>query len=226
MTGEISQFAAFPAHRAIPDKWQFCLVLALLTLLATGWTEGLAHLRYDRSALMDGEIWRIATAHLVHMNAAHLLLNLLGLILICELQWGELPLRHGYGLLGFSGVAISAALWWLHPELSWYAGLSGVLHGLWAGCALYGLYFAPAAPARSRLLYLGGALLLALKLLVEFHYGASENTAQLIGGSVVTSAHLYGAIAGAVYVLAWRCVKIPLPSEGRCDRAHRPGSEA
>lgn len=225
MTARALSFAAHPVRRLMQQKWQFCLTVSLAALLATFWPEALAHLRYDRSALMDGEIWRIASAHLVHLNPAHLLLNLLGLILLCELQWGELPLRHGYGLLGFSGVAISAGLWWLHPELAWYAGLSGVLHGLWAGCALYGLCFTPSLRPKARLLYLGGALLLALKLLVEFNFGAPANTAQLIGGNVVTASHLYGAVAGAVYVLAWRCVKIPLPSEGRCDRFHRPGSE-
>ncbi|OGT00537.1 MAG: hypothetical protein A3F73_06965 [Gallionellales bacterium RIFCSPLOWO2_12_FULL_59_22] len=67
---------------------------------------------------------------------------------------GEMPLRHGIGLLGFSGAAVSACLWWLQPELAWYAGLSGALHGLWIGCIFYGLQHAANVSPRSRLHYL------------------------------------------------------------------------
>lgn len=208
MTAHISPPAADTTGRAIHDKWRLCLAVALVALLAACWPDGLMRLRYDRSGLMDGEVWRVLTAHLVHLNRLHLLLNLLGLLLICELQWGVLPLRHGIGLLGFSGAAISASLWWLHPELVWYAGLSGALHGLWAGCVLFGLRPATEASLRSRLPYLAGALLLAAKLLMEFHGGASENTAHLIGGGVVTVSHLYGALAGAIYILTQGCVRM------------------
>lgn len=208
MTAHISQLAADTTSRTIHDKWLLCLAVALVALMATGWPDGLMHLRYDRSGLMDGEVWRVLTAHLVHLNRLHLLINLLGLLLVCELQWGALPLRHGIGLLGFSGAAISASLWWLHPELVWYAGLSGVLHGLWAGCVLFGLRPALNASLHSRLPYLAGAFLLAAKLLMEFRCGASENTAHLIGGGVVTASHFYGALDGAVYVLLWGCVRV------------------
>jgi rhomboid family GlyGly-CTERM serine protease len=214
MTVSILQLVARPGCRAIQDKWLFCLVTSMVALMAACWPEGLAHLRYDRSGLMDGEMWRLLTAHLVHLNLPHLLLNLFGLLLICELQWGMLPLRHGIGLFGFSGVAISACLWWLHPELVWYAGLSGVLHGLWMGCALYGLFCATDTTLRLRLQYIIGALLLVAKVLMEFYYGPSEYTANLIGGGVMTASHLYGALAGAGYVLTMCCVRICTPSRG------------
>lgn len=173
-------------------------------------------MRYDRSALMSGELWRVLTAHLVHLNSAHLLLNLLGLCLICELQWGDLPPLHGVRLLGFAGVAISALLWWGHPELAWYAGLSGALHGLWAGCVFLGLWPPASFPQKhfpasaefasfgDRRLYLGGAILLAIKLAVEFYYGPSANTAHTIGGEVVVVSHLYGALAGIGYAMILR----------------------
>ncbi|MBI3902183.1 MAG: rhombosortase [Nitrosomonadales bacterium] len=169
-------------------------------------------MRYDRSALADGELWRVFTAHLSHLNLTHLFLNLLGLFLICELLWGELPLRHGIALLGFSAAAISAALWWLHPGLIWYVGLSGVLHGLWAGCVVQGLWERPPgrdSSFRDRVVaptaaYLGGLILLMIKLSMEFFYGPPASTAHLIGGSVVTASHLYGALAGLLYVSIWR----------------------
>jgi rhomboid family GlyGly-CTERM serine protease len=205
---------AYPMLRTIEDKWLLCLAVSCLALVATAWPGGLEHLRYDRFGLTGGEVWRVFSAHLVHLNLYHLFINLFGLVLICELQWGAMPLRHGFGLIGCSGVAIGMALWWLHPELEWYAGLSGALHGLWAGCALYGLTFAPNSRTRSfsswleifrsRSLCLAGLILIAVKLVLEFHYGPSWNTQQHIGGHVVSEAHRYGALAGIIYVLFWR----------------------
>ena len=82
MTAHISQLAADTTSRTIHDKWLLCLAVALVALMAAGWPDGLVHLRYDRSGLIDGEVWRVVTAHLVHLNRLHLLLNLLGLLLI------------------------------------------------------------------------------------------------------------------------------------------------
>jgi rhomboid family GlyGly-CTERM serine protease len=236
----------------IERKWLFCLTIILGGGIVAVWPEGLALLCYDRVQLINGELWRLATAHFVHLNFVHLLLNVLGLFLLCELQWGRLPLRHGFGLIAYSAIIICACLWWLQPELIRYAGLSGVLHGLWAGCTIYGLYetIDPArlclksvrlepverrgvfdklspngvnsspcrinksAPIFSRLPYLVGAFLLVSKLLVEFLHGASAYTAHLIGGTVLTESHLYGALAGASYMLILSCVRIRAVSRG------------
>ena len=202
------------ARCVIQDKWLFCLAVGTITVTVACWPDGLAYLRYDHSGLMKGEIWRVLTAHLVHLNVPHLILNLFGLILVCEMLWKKLPLRHGIGLFVFSGAVICAGLWWRHPEIASYAGLSGVLHGLWAGCAVFGLLYTKEAPLQSRLPYLAGAFLLLVKLLMEFYFGPSEVTAHLIGGSVLTVSHLYGALAGVVYMLILGCVRIPPPSRG------------
>jgi len=200
--------------QAIQNKWLCCLPVCLLAILAACWPDGLSYLSYDRAAIMKGEIWRGITAHLVHLNTPHLILNLCGLLLIGELIWGELPLKHGFGLLLFSGATISTSLWWLQPEVVSYVGLSGALHGLWAGCTLFGLSNIANASLRERLTYLVGAILLLIKLLMEFYYGPSEITENLIGGSVLTAAHLYGGVAGAVYVLVLCCVRMLNLSRG------------
>jgi hypothetical protein len=93
---------------------------------------------------------------------------------------------------------------------------------LWAGCALAGLWPQdsgrppfPATPTSSwrrleadwplpRCACLAALLLLFGKLALESRVGAPVQVAAAIGASVVTPAHLYGAIGGAGYFLVWR----------------------
>jgi rhomboid family GlyGly-CTERM serine protease len=207
------------------NKWLFCLGISACALVLWSLPDALADYRYDRAAILSGEWWRIITGHMVHLNTMHLMLNLLGLLLICELLWRDLPLAHAFGLLFFSVTGTSALLWCLHPRLDWYAGLSGALHGLWAGISVSGWYSTrrhdevvsvPAGLTKKRALrrglpslrnfFIWALMLLALKLAMEFHYGPSLNTETVIEGSVICAAHLYGALAGFAYVLMWRCI--------------------
>jgi rhomboid family GlyGly-CTERM serine protease len=204
------------------NKWLLCLGVSIAAFALTFWPQGLLLFRYERVLVSSGQLWRLASAHFVHLNAAHLLLNLAGLLLICELLWNRLPLRHGIGLLATSVAGISGLLWWRYPEMAWYAGLSGALHGLWAGCAL-----ATCLPSTnqaegpdrrsvtkpetgaaywtvSRWAGVGGLLLLGAKLILEAQNGASPELVKAIGAPVATVAHLHGALIGATYVLAWR----------------------
>ena len=62
------------------------LLASLLLLLPTLAGEaGRALLRYELSALADGEWWRLLSAHLVHLDLRHALLNVVGLVLVWAL---------------------------------------------------------------------------------------------------------------------------------------------
>jgi rhomboid family GlyGly-CTERM serine protease len=208
------------------SKWLFCLGVSLVALTAMLWPHALSDLRYERSAVQAGQWWRLFTGHVVHLNAAHLLLNLGALVLVCELLWRGLPGIHGCGLLFFSAIGTSALLWWFQPELAWYAGLSGALHGLWAGCALAGWWYVPTGEPAShagsasanagtpqgfrwhpRYFFCSALMLLAVKLALEMRYGASPSAERMIGASIISVAHLYGAAAGTAYVFFWRCTR-------------------
>jgi rhomboid family GlyGly-CTERM serine protease len=215
-----------PLSGAQHNKWRICLGVALLALALMYWPHAMTHLRYDRAALSSGEWWRIATGHFVHLNMSHLLFNLLGLFLLCELLWRNLHWMHGLGMLVSAGIGTSAMLFWFHPELAWYAGLSGALHGLWAGCALAGLGLTqievvlPAVahtPRRSkwrwpmltsRYIFIAALILLLIKLGIELRHGPSLSTMQRIGGPVVIAGHMYGALAGICYALIWYCARL------------------
>jgi rhomboid family GlyGly-CTERM serine protease len=218
MIGLVGRFAL----RGLSQRWLFCIALGLTAIILVCWPGALHYLRYDRAALMEGQLWRVVTAHLVHVNGWHLLLNLAGLFLLCELLWNELPLQQGVALVLISGLTTSALLFQWHPELAWYAGLSGALHGLWVGCALAGLW--PADAGRSpfsatptsgwrrlqtawplqRCICLAGLVLLIAKLALEARFGASAQAGAMLGVPVLTQAHLYGACGGGAYSLAWR----------------------
>jgi rhomboid family GlyGly-CTERM serine protease len=212
-----------PAPNRLPQpKWILCAGVSVIAASLTWYPGALQHLRYEREAIASGEIWRLLTGHLVQLNTAHLLANLAGLLLLCELLWHALPVRHGIGMLLASTLGVSLMLWSLDPAITWYVGLSGTLHGLWAGCALAGILAlhgdaAAAGPtsgdrgaARRGALWfgVGALLLLALKLGMEYAGGANLVTtsaaSRLIGAPIVTAAHRYGAFSGLVYVLVWQ----------------------
>src|ERR1700719_1757494 len=60
-------------------------VTALLLLPTLSGDSGRLLLRYDRPGLTGGEFWRLLTAHLVHLDVRHALLNTLGLALMWAL---------------------------------------------------------------------------------------------------------------------------------------------
>lgn len=198
-------------------KWLFCVGVSLVAAWFTYSPGGLLLLRYEPDAIAGGQWWRLFTGHLVHVGTVHLLYNLLGLWLIAELLWQRLALRHAAGVSTAAAVWIAVMLAWQRPEIGWYAGLSGVLHALWAVCALEaampvlrrGRTYQAVIEANvsARLIGVAGATLLALKLTFEFLYGPSERTARYIGVAVIADAHWYGAVAGVAYWLALNVVR-------------------
>jgi len=164
-------------------------LIALCTLLQVA---GLAPLmRYDRGAIAAGELWRLVTGHLVHLGPMHLALNAAGLVLVAALVGNRL----GVGAWGVvfltTALTISGGLWLAAPRLTWYVGLSGVLHGLLVAGAVRA-----AQDVRERWFALAVLLVVALKLAWEQAVGSMPATAALAGGRVVVDAHLYGALGG------------------------------
>src|SRR6185503_4393794 len=116
-----------------PDASILPITIAALILLAAigGDTVRLAG-RYEREAVLDGELWRLVTGHLVHLGWSHTVLNLAGLALVWALFASALRGMHGLWVLVASIAAIDAGFLINEPQLDWYVGFSGVLHGLFA----------------------------------------------------------------------------------------------
>jgi rhomboid family GlyGly-CTERM serine protease len=161
--------------------WLLALLLVMDAVLGLGDSVGQL-LRYDRSAIAAGGWWRLLTAHIVHLDAHHLILNELGLVLVWSLFAQDYDAAEWCAIVLSGALAISCGLWWLSPRVSWYVGASGVLHSVMAAGAAKHL----AERSWDRwLLSLG----LCAKLAWE-QWGGSQ--APLI----VVDAHLYGAMCG------------------------------
>lgn len=161
------------------------LFLALMALVPAEQME------WSRQAIAAGEFWRLFTGHWVHIGTAHLMTNLAGLLVLSWLlPQHPRPIPWILFLL-VSPVLISLALLWLLPELDWYRGFSGCLHGLLVYSAILNLN----SERRMAGLLL---ILIALKLFFETVFGSAATTRELIGGQVVTQAHWLGALTGAI----------------------------
>lgn len=174
----------------------FLAACAILLLPQLGGSAAIHLLRYDRAAIVTGQWWRLLTAHIAHLGPHHAVLNTLGLAFLWALFVREWRPRDWVVLILVVTAAIDGGLWFRDPQLSWYVGASGVLHGLMAaGVVAY-------VRRRDPLGWIMAALL-AAKLAYEQLHGPLPFAGK--GVPVVVDAHLYGASAGllAAVLLTW-----------------------
>jgi 3-oxoacyl-[acyl-carrier protein] reductase len=96
--------------------------------------------------------------------------------------------------------AIDMGLYFGTPSIAWYVGLSGVLHGMLAA----GAFAMLGEMRRFAVLVLAG---IAAKLVWEQTLGPLPFSESATGGTVITAAHLFGAIGGAAYGAVSRYVR-------------------
>src|SRR5277367_123095 len=171
--------------------WLLLILLLLGAVLGLGDSVG-ALLRYDRGAIAAGGWWRLLTAHIVHLDLHHLILNELGLVLMWSLFAQDYDAVEWCAIVMAGALAISCGLWWLSPRVGWYVGASGVLHSVMAAGAAKHLV----ERSWDRWILILG---LGVKLAWEQWGG---HAAPL----VVVDAHLYGSIWGFMLgaALSWR----------------------
>jgi len=144
-------------------------------------------LQYRRAEILSGQLWRLLSAHLVHSSVAHVGWNGLGFCLFWLVFYRYLSIRYLCYASLFMGLFISGMLLCCHPDIQWYQGFSGILHGLFVLGALDDI-------AQKRM---GGYPLLCLllcKVIWEVLSGHPTH-ADLIG-PVLVHAHVYGVMAG------------------------------
>lgn len=176
--------------------WPVLVPILLVTALQLGGSSLFEYLRYDREAIFAGQVWRLISGHLLHLSWMHLLLNIAGLLLLTLGFATRRPLSPLMVLTAFSALilGVSAGLLLFNPELAWYVGLSGVLHGV---AVLIAFQLWPRERLLGLLLFAG----LLAKVAWEQVAGADAALGSRIGGAVIVDAHLYGLISGVLVAL-------------------------
>ena len=167
------------------------LVLALSVVIACFGDTAREALKYDRLAILNGEYWRLVSAHFTHLGPTHLLLNLAGLVLVWLLVGRYYSNRQWLFVLSVSIAAVSGGFWFFDPNMLWYVGLSGVLHGLLLAGAVRGLAILPSESAILCVIVIG-------KLVYEQVAGPLPGSESVSGGTVIVNAHLFGGVGGIV----------------------------
>jgi rhomboid family GlyGly-CTERM serine protease len=187
-----------PRSAAISPRqagWLLGLLILAVVLLELGGDVIRDWCRYDRGRVLQGEYWRLVTGHLVHASWTHATENLAGIGLLAALFPRDYSLRQWLLLALASLVAIDVGFVWNEPQLEWYVGLSGVLHGLLAAGAVAWWRF------ESGVLAIILTLIFLGKMTYEQIYGSLPTTDTM---AVVSEAHVYGAVGGLVAsLLLW-----------------------
>jgi rhomboid family GlyGly-CTERM serine protease len=194
----------FSSARRSIARWLVPLALSCLLLLMQAGGERLcALLRYDREAVLDGEWWPLFTAHFVHLGWAHCLLNLGGLALCGTLAARFRSSRAWAGALALLALGVGLLLFLASPQVTDYAGLSGVL---------YGLFIWALAPTTRRGDVLAWIALGVVGVRIGWQMLVASPNAQaaLFDGHVVAQGHLYGAVC-AIGLVVWEAVRSNRP---------------
>lgn len=179
----------------ITASFGLCLILSAVMLSLTAVENALFPLlSLYPDKVSAGEIWRLLTGNLVHFGWAHTVMNVAALVLCTLAFFTDVSLKKFSLLLLWCGASVGVGIYLFNPEYSPYAGLSGAIHGL----IVAGLLQTRVYPAWIRVV----ALVLVTAKLVQENSAGYEATdlQQLIPAAVAVESHLYGAIAGIVFV--------------------------
>jgi rhomboid family GlyGly-CTERM serine protease len=186
-----------PAPRLqVTDWWLPAVILVLLLAVMLAGEPAAAVLRYERAGVLEGELWRLLTGHLVHADVPHLMWNILGLALVFALFAGAYSPGEWLAVMLASTAAIDLGFLALEPRIAWYVGLSGVLHGLMAAGLVAWL------KQQRDPLIVSVTVLFVGKLIWEHVNGPLPLTAETLTIPVVYEAHSYGAIGGTLCAIA------------------------
>lgn len=174
-------------------------------------------LGFIRPAITGGQWWRLLSCNFVHLGVWHLLLDALGLLLwvfLCGTRvswpgwcWRSLILALGVGL----------GLYFFAPQVVGYVGLSGMIYGL----LMLDL-------GRDVVVEADAFAALCVGVIVgrvawAQHAGTPAWEYPLMGGEVISAAHVCGMVSAVVYVgvalaadgLRWRFGAAPFRIFGR-----------
>ena len=188
------------------------IFLSALLVLLCSWYDGI--FLYDRELLAQGEWWRFVSGHASHLSLEHGVINLLALIALLIAGYAVVGLGIGTQLicLLLFSLLVSSGFYLLLPELQFYGGLSGILHGLYVLIvtvyaialtfpAYHGKSTGETSPSYMPF-FIGNVMLavIVVKLVYDLIY--SQNRSFIgVDIPVVAESHLLGAMAGLIVAI-------------------------
>ncbi len=179
--------------------WIF--VAAMLAIMVILQLFDFRDLRYQYDWLAKDEYWRLLSAHWVHVNWRHLMLNAAGLLLCMSIASPRWSIRQWVVYHLVLALGISILFYLRNLQLEWYAGYSGVLFGLYLLAAI-DLY------PREKIIALLLAAAISIKVILEQTSDLKLDSSEFIGTPVIIDAHLYGILLGLTIALVQRAYTI------------------
>jgi rhomboid family GlyGly-CTERM serine protease len=180
-----------------PGLWLIGLAAAVLVLFWACGDRVTYALQYRRSAILEGEWWRLLTGHLVHAGFRHMALNVAGGLIMVALFVRTYSRSQWLVILLASLIAIDIGFLLCDRNLESYVGFSGVLHGVLAAGTIAWWR------TESRILAIAITVVTVGKLTWEQWEGPVSLVGE--GMTIIVNAHLYGAIGGGAVgaILLW-----------------------
>ena len=179
-------------NKITAKEWIFPTVFILLLLILSALHSKVnLLLRYSREEIAQGEIWRLFTDHYVHLNLNHGLMNCMGFAMGLFIMGSAYSVRRWVFSITLIGCLLSLCLYFFSPQVEWYVGFSGPLHGVLA------LGFLPFAFKKDFLFIAAYILLIAKVVREQMPAFDKSHLMEIIHANVVVDAHLYGLLLGS-----------------------------
>ena len=155
---------------------------------------------YDRDAILEGELWRLFTGHLVHFSVWHASLNI---IVFAIAGWIiESKGYPGYGLLMLLiSFVIGISLILFEPDMKFYGGLSGIAYGTLIYLTLFGLEESKPWCNVSRLIF----ILVLIKAVSELYFDSSLTNLDMKFHPVPLS-HMIGILMAVIQFYIYKLI--------------------
>lgn len=154
----------------------------------------LEFLQFDRTAILDGQIWRVLTGNLVHWSTEHFLLDVGAFLFVGWLFERSMGKVYPWILLA-GGLLVGVAVLMFLPEMATYRGLSGIDSGQFAAALCIEARLAR-RKRQGQLFVLPAAMIFVTKIASECATGTMFFGTESLGdlGQPVPLAHLAGAL--------------------------------